>query len=159
MKKEVVLAIVIGFGLGLIITYGIWLANKSLKTISPTDATPTPEISESTLPTTQPEITQSPSPKLTPTQSNGVNLNITSPQDELLSESAKITVKGTTNPSAIVAIAYEGGQQLVSADASGNFSAEVALDGGYNLITVTATDKQGNSTSQTLTVTYTTAKL
>ena len=31
MKKEILIAILIGFILGLIITFGIWTANKSLK--------------------------------------------------------------------------------------------------------------------------------
>ncbi|MCJ7829738.1 hypothetical protein MUP50_01460, partial [Patescibacteria group bacterium] len=56
MKKEILIAIIIGFVLGLVITFGIWTANKSLKegtstqssqiTENETNITPSPQAEE-----------------------------------------------------------------------------------------------------------------
>ncbi len=54
MRKEVLVAIIIGFGLGLVITFGIWTANKALKTAAP----PTPPTEE------KEEVTPTPAPTL-----------------------------------------------------------------------------------------------
>jgi hypothetical protein len=54
---------------------------------------------------------------------------------------------------------HESGEEVFEADGGGNFSVEITLEGGYNFITVTATDKDGNTATETRTVTYTTAKI
>lgn len=149
MKREVILAIVIGFGLGLVITLGIWVANKSLKNL-PQTAQPTPE---STLtPNASPTTTQSPTGTL--------SLSISAPEDESLASTNKTTLSGKTAAGAAVTVTYEGGQTILTADAtSGEFTFEAPLIAGYNVITVTALDATGQSATQTLTVTYTTAKI
>lgn len=160
MKKEVVLAITIGFGLGLIITYGVWLANKSLKDLpkssleqlSPTPAQ-TPETTTPTTPTPSTNTSTSPKP------ANNSLVKITSPEDEWLADKDSTTVKGTAPANSTVTITYEDSETIVVADASGNFSATIPLSGGYNLITATAFDTLGNSSSATITVTYTTSKI
>ena len=143
MKKEVFLAISIGFILGLIITFGIWTANKSLKQLPQTTPTPSP------VPVTS----------LSPTPSSSVTLTLTSPEDESLTSQNSVTVSGKTFPNASVAITSESGEQIITADSSGNFSSSVDLDGGYNTITAAAFDQTGNSSSQSVTVTYTTSKI
>ncbi len=143
MKKEVFLAISIGFILGLIITFGIWTANKSLKQAA--KPTPTPEA-----------MATSPTPSAAPST---LSLNITAPDDETLTNSATITLTGTTAPNADIAVLYEIGQTIIQADQNGKFSFDVPLDGGYNRITVTAYDQNGNTATQKLTVTYTTQKI
>lgn len=140
MKKEVILAITIGFVLGLVITFGIWVANRSLKQTSTTAATPTPIVIS---------ITPAPTNQVTNNQ-----LTITSPDDESVVAVDKITVTGKTSPNSTVAILYEDGQTFVTSDAEGKFSVEVPLVGGYNEITATSEDS-----SQTITVTYSTAKI
>ena len=144
MKKEVILAIAIGFVLGLIITFGIWTANKSLKQLPKTTPTPSPAEAQALA---------------SPTPSSSTTLTLTSPDDELLTNQNSITVSGTTFPNATVTITYELGEQIVTADTSGKFSIDVNLDGGYNTITATAFDAAGNSASQSITVTYTTSKI
>lgn len=148
MKKEVFLAITIGFVLGLIITFGIWTANKSLKGLS-----------------SQKQIAQSPTPSpktVTPTTqplANALPLSITTPDDESVTNTPKTTLSGMTLPNSVVAMTFEGGEQILESDSTGNFSIDIDLEGGYNHIQVTVFDKTGNSTSQTLIVTYTTAKI
>ncbi|MEK9200404.1 MAG: hypothetical protein AAB909_00350 [Patescibacteria group bacterium] len=149
MKKEFFAAIIIGFVLGLIITLGIWTANKSLKNLPKNGANPTPTI-------TSPEVT--PAPTSQPT-TNGPQLTITSPEDDFLSAENSVTISGTTVGSAVVSITHETGETLLQADANGKFEAEISLESGYNQITVTAIDSKGQSTQKQLLVTYTTAKI
>ncbi len=145
MKKEVFLAIAIGFALGLVITFGIWTANKSLKNL-PKAISPSPT----------PEAAASPS---TTNTSSPVTLSLSSPTDEALFTIAKTPVSGKTVANASVVIFSEDNQQIVTADAKGNFTADVALVGGYNTIRVIAYDAMGNSVEQTIIVTFTTAKI
>ena len=149
MKKEVFLAVAIGFGLGLVITFGIWTANKSLKDAQQAQPSPTPE------PTSTPITSVSP----TPSSPITLTLTVTSPEDESLVNKDTVTVTGKTAAGSSVAIVSETGEQIVTADESGNFTADVELEGGYNNLTITAFNSAGNSNSQTLTITYTTAKV
>lgn len=147
MKKEVFLAIGIGFALGLVITFGIWTANKSLRSagqILP-KPTPTPEV---VVP-----ATATPSPAAT------LQLTLTAPEDEAVVNTSKITLTGKSAANVSIAILYEGGETFTQTNAAGEFAAEIPLVGGYNVIKATAMDAAGNSAEATLTVTYTTAKI
>lgn len=149
MKKEVFLAISIGFILGLIITFGIWTANKSLK--KPSGAisqSPTPSVANNN---TAPIPTSSPVNKIT--------LNITSPVDESLSATQTVNLVGKTVPDATVAVLFETGETILTASPTGDFTFEIPLDGGYNRISVRAYDQNGNSSTQNLIVSYTTQKI
>lgn len=148
MKKEVLVAIGVGFGLGLVITFGIWTANKSLKQLG------APKVAASPLPT----IT-SPSP--TPDSPKVVSdLVITSPENEALVNKSGLTVTGKFLPKSAITITYEEDATIVETDASGDFSADIDLIGGYNTIVVTGIDlSTGVESTQTLIVTYTTAKI
>ena len=145
MKKEVFLAIAIGFALGLIITFGIWTANRSLKQANQNKTT-------TTITVTSP----SPAPESQPTTSG---LVISSPEDESLVTKNSAVVTGKASPNSIVVILAENDEQIMAADANGNFSTDVTLTTGYNNITVTAYDSTGKAESQMLTVTYSTAKI
>jgi len=144
MKKEVFLAVFVGFVLGLIITFGIWTANKSLRTPPPV-VTPTPEVSPSPTPASQ--------------NSSAVSLTVTSPEDESISSDSTITLTGKTGPGLPVSVTWENSQTLIVSDATGNFEADIKLEGGYNRLTVTVTDASGNSATKELLVTYTTSKI
>lgn len=144
MKKEVILAIAIGFALGLVITFGIWTANKSLKNLPQAGISPTPS------PTAV-------SPTPTPPEANA--LTISSPDDEALINDNSVTISGQTTANSTVLVVWEQDEQVVAADTSGNFSLVVDLVAGYNVITVYAYDTPGNESSKSLTVTYTTAKI
>lgn len=146
MKKEVFLAISIGFILGLVITFGVWTANKSLKSLP--QSTPTPAI-----------VSNSTSPSPGPSVSPAASLTITSPDPDSLVDKTPLTVKGTTTPNTAIAITANTGEQIVTADASGNFSVDVDLEGGYNIISVTAFDSTGASVNKKIIVTYTTSKI
>ena len=147
MKKEVFLAISIGFVLGLLITFGIWTANKNLK---PVPSSLTDRISPTPLPSPVPG---------TPSAAS-VTLTITSPkQDELLTNSNQLTLSGQTQAGNTVAVLHESGQKLLTADSSGNFSLDLTLEGGYNRLNIISFDSAGNSASRELLITYSTQKI
>lgn len=145
MKKEVILAITIGFALGLVITFGIWTANRSLKGLpGSTQATP---------------VSVAATPSTTSDQSQSVSLSLSSPADEALVDTNKIEVSGTTQANATVVVLSEDDQQIVTADKEGKFLVKVGLIGGFNVIRVVVYDNEGHSTQQSVTVTYSTAKI
>lgn len=143
MKKEILIAIIIGFILGLIITFGIWTANKSLKNGN-----------QNKQETGQ--VTPTPTPSL---NEEGISLQITSPTNNDIISQEDITIEGQTKPQAIVAIIYQEGDQLIQADNQGNFSAEITLTGGANEIKISAYDDQNNSIEKSLDIIYSTAKI
>jgi len=147
MRKEIFIAIIIGFGLGLAITYGIWKANRTLQSNNTqTIITPTPQVQRDSA------LQNTPSP-------SGVILGIIDPVDNSIVKTENITLKGKTTPQAQVGILYGGGEKIVEADIDGNFTADITLSGGNNEITVTAFDKDGNQNRKIINVTYTTAEI
>ena len=142
MRKEVLIAIAIGFVLGLVITFGIWTANRALQKATVQGPTPTPA---------EEEPTATPTPSFT--------LKVTSPKDNTISSQESIKITGETGPEATVVILYPEGEKILEADEEGKFSTEITLRGGENLATISAYSQEGNEVSQTLTIVYSTAKI
>ena len=139
MKKEVLLAIIIGFAIGLIITFGIYTAKKALNQYpNATQATPTPT-----------PVSTTPSHTLT----------ITQPETETVHDQDTLTLTGTTSPDSIVTIFTEEDETIVSADSTGKFSAPIKLIGGANDITVTAITSDGLTATAELTLVYSTVTI
>lgn len=145
MKKEILIAIVIGFILGLVITFGIWIANKSLKESNTSQPQETVENNNNTP---------------TPAQTQGkMQLTIISPEDNNLVNQEKVQIVGKTSPSAEVAAAYPDGEKIIEADENGDFTIDITLVGGGNEITISAFDNQNNEISKTLNLVYSTAEI
>jgi len=144
MKKEVLIAIITGFALGLLITFGVWTANRAIKK-KPSEE---PVISPS------PEIVVSPQPK-----ESELSLTIFSPEDNLLSDQEEIEVSGETVPEAVIVIFYQEGEKILETDESGQFKTTITLVGGDNEIEISAYDLEGNEIKKTLTVVYSTADI
>ncbi len=142
MKKEVLIAIIIGFGLGLVITFGIWTANKNMKNPAPIE-TPTPVPEETPIPTPLPEF----------------SLKVNSPENNSVSDQGQIEVSGLTAPGAVVVLLYQEGEKILETDPQGQFAAEIALAEGANEIKVSAYDQEGHEASKTLSIVYSTAKI
>lgn len=140
MRKEVLIAIIIGFGLGLVITFGIWTANQALKK-------PTAE---------KAPLTQE---KTTPASTTELSLSLSSPENNSISSEETIEVSGKTNPRVVVVILYPEGEKILEADENGSFSTEISLTGGENEISISAYDKEGNEIKKNLTVVYSTAEI
>lgn len=142
MRKEVLIAIIIGFGLGLVITFGIWTANRALRVSAP-----------------QEEAAPKEGEEVAPAPTLEFSLILTSPEDNSISSEEKIEVGGSTAPGAIVVILYQEGEKILEADEEGKFSTEILLAAGANEIKISAYDQEGNEAEKILTVVYSTAEI
>ena len=136
MKSEVIIAIVIGFAIGLAITFGIYQAQKLYvsKTVS------APEIAPSPTPTPEPIVEHT--------------LEISSPSNFELSDQDTITISGSTTANAYITLVSETLETTGQADSSGAFAIPIELAEGANLITITAINENGDTASQDITVSY-----
>lgn len=138
MRKEVLVAILIGAILGGAVAFGIWRANLLL--VPKKEAVQTQ---------------QTPSPGGSTTQETS-SLIITQPENNSILSEGKVTIKGAATPNSTVVILTNSKDLITKADKDGAFEQEVELEGGPNEITVTAYDDSGNETTQTLTLVYST---
>lgn len=142
MKKEVLIAIVSGLILGLIVTLGIYTANKSLE-----QQRAKKEAATQTSPLPSPPVTAQ------------KTLDITSHENfDLINQSA-ITLSGIAWPEAVIALMAEGDNQLIQADDEGIFSFKFQLVKGFNEITLIATDETNQAQTQNLILTYSTSEI
>jgi len=144
MKKEVLIAIVIGLGVGLLITFSVYYAQRYLKEVNQIQS-PLSEKEKAGASVTPTEILPS--------------LSLTSPIDESISKEAKISVIGITSPSAWVVVLTEKGELTVQADTKGNFETSISLISGENEIEVKSFGDKGEVTSKTVTVVYSTVEI
>lgn len=136
MRKEVLVAILVGILLGSLVAFGIWRANillgdKKEKTV---EVFPTPF---------EQEI-------------SGSQLVITQPEDSTVVSVDKVLVRGTASAGSTVVILAQSGEYIVEVKGDGSFDQEVGLEGGANEITVIAYDASGNESKQVLTMVYST---
>ena len=139
MKKELLWAIITGFGLGLIITWGIISAKRAVK-----PAPPEKVVNEIIAPT----------PTIPP-----VLLKIDSPQNESIVDQDVIVLNGKSNPGAILTIFTQEDELIIEADQKGNFETNIELIGGANEINIFAFDEEGNEASASVTLVYSTAEI
>ena len=140
MKKEVLFAIIIGFIIGLVITFGIYTAQSAI----------------------QSKTSQSSNKKqdsTTATTDSSHKLTIISPTNEALFTQDSVPITGTTSPGSIVVIVSTSQELFARADGQGNFSVDVELSGGVNNFDIVSYQDDGNKIDQSLTLTYTTAEL
>lgn len=133
MRKEVLVAIIIGGLLGLAVAFGIWRANKALAPKTQVEPFPSPVAQE-----------------------EKSELIVTSPESGSVVSENKVLVQGSATPNATIVILYNEGEIIVQADEAGSFEQEVELSGGANEIKVAAYDEQGNQKEKTITVVYST---
>ena len=153
MIKELILAIVLGCLLGFGVT-GFYIAVNKNKVSSNRIATISPvptAVSNSTNTQTTPEPT--------PTIDTGKHqLAISSPENESITTTSTVTVKGTTTANSSIVITTASKSYLTNADSSGLFTVDIETETGVNQIQVNSFDSQDNQASSSLLVTYSTAK-
>jgi len=79
-----------------------------------------------------------------------LKLTVTEPEDNIIVDTDRIEVKGTTGPGAVVS----ANSEFTTADSQGNFAIAVMLDEGPNIIEVFTSDESGNEANLTVTVSY-----
>lgn len=131
MKKEVIIAILVGFGIGLLITLGIHATRrKSNPAINPaTQISPTPTI----------EIEHS--------------IVVTSPLENTVQTDKNVLIKGQTSADSTIVLESENTSQIQLADKSGFFEAEFPIIMGPNKITITSYSTTGTSATYMLEIT------
>lgn len=140
MKKELLLAVLIGLAVGLVIVFGVYRTKIFLTPKNQTtylEASPSPEASADVL----------------------SNLVVHSPLDESIQESPAVTIAGSTNNNEFVVILVNDQDFITTADDSGNFSISAELEAGSNIIQVKSINEDGKVTTKELTVIYTTKPL
>lgn len=145
MKKEVVIAIIIGFSVGLIITYGIHTAQTSL--LAQKDAT---------------ESALSPSSNTTLTDPTGEGTHsiiIYSPQSPEILDEEPARISGITTPYSMVSAIGVKIHTSSVADSQGSFVIELPLEEGANVVALDSFAPGGERASQSLELVYTTTTL
>ena len=140
MRKEIFYAIFAGSILGLVIAFGVWRTNSTLK------PSPTPVASADGQKTTG-----NPSNN---TKTLGFDLTIAKPGDGDLFTQNPVTISGITKAGSLVTISTEDQDFMLQAENNGSFSQDVTLLGGTNQIVVTSFDGNGDSVVKELTVVY-----
>lgn len=143
MRKEVIIAILIGFGIGLIITFGIITARSAINQ-------------------NQEKIIGA----VTPAAEAIVNpeklihkVALSQPENKLVVNSEKIEVSGTTTPLSVVAVMTGiSGDTVTAADETGHFYQEVTLAGGANIIKAVSISPKGERAEGQVSVVYSTAE-
>lgn len=142
MRKEVLFAISIGFLLGLVITFGIYRANRAIKERAGSEKNP--EVAS------QPP---SPIPHLP-------NLKIFQPENNLVVYDDEIMLQGESDPELIISILSEDDQQTIfQTGKEGTFSAKIKLISGANEIKVISFDSEGKKVEENLTIILSSTKI
>ncbi|RJR25489.1 hypothetical protein C4578_01650 [Candidatus Microgenomates bacterium] len=141
MKKEVILAIIIGFGIGLVATFGLYTARNTIGR-SYQIYSPVPEGDGKTV--------------SVPTN---LSLSLSSPIDESISNQSKISVSGSASPDTWIMVITEKEEKLVKSDNIGKFEMEIGLISGENEIEVTAISDSGDTLKKVVTVVYSTVEI
>lgn len=145
MRKEVLVAILIGFGIGLVVTFGIFTARRALKSEGQTEQQP------------QPSFSPTPQVEKEPAKAEH-KITVTSPNDGEVTSTEKISVAGATTPGATVAISGGETDVVVISDGQGQFLAQITLVGGDNEIRITGFSPEGEKAEAAVTVVYSTAE-
>ncbi|MCG2692437.1 hypothetical protein L6272_06505 [Microgenomates group bacterium] len=143
MKKEVIIAIIIGLLIGLVFTLGISTANKALNQQKAKKLTP-----------------QDSGNSLTTSNNNQQKtLTVTSHENFDLINQSEITLSGIAWPNAVIALMAETQTRLIQADSEGIFTFQINLIKGFNEISLIATDETNIAQTQNLVLTYSTSKI
>jgi hypothetical protein len=154
MLKDIFLALFLGALLGFGLTGGYFAVNKKRTTTTP----PASEIT-SAIPSPITSINTPTSTETNNTSTINHQITIDSPLNQSLVSNSKITIKGTTSPNSFLVISTPVKSYYYQSDAAGNFSIDVEIDSGANLIDINSFDANDNSAKATILVTYSTAKI
>ncbi len=140
MRKEIIIAIIIGLTIGLIVAYGVRSARLSLANHNNSLVAPTPQTANKE-------------------SDSSHTIFITSPEPNSITDQDIISVIGTTSPFSLISIITNDDEVAVSADSTGTFTAKIELIGGINPISIKSYNEQGDVATTTFSVIYSTADL
>ncbi len=140
MKKEVLLAIILGLIVGLVITYGVYNARKAVETIQ--------SVSEQNDIETQ-----------IPVATDSGTLVLTAPEDNSIQALSDTIISGTTQPRSNVIVFVNDTPTFAESDTTGAFQIPTTLDSGSNVLTVFGIDREGKQVKHQRVVVVSSASL
>ncbi len=138
MKKEKIILSFIAALIGIALAIAAFFIYQSTKKVDPSD------IKKISI--------EDPSP----TPGSSVFITVERPTDEEVTDERIITISGKTIPDAKIIVLTESSEEAGVAASNGNFSTEISLDDGENIIEVNAITKTGEVAKTKLIVTYST---
>lgn len=90
----------------------------------------------------------------TPSPSSSTFLTLDQPKDEGIVSKKTITVSGKTRSDAVITILTNGVENVITPTISGDFSAQITLSNGQNIIEVVSIATDGETESIKKTITY-----
>ena len=112
-----------------------------------------------TQPTTIPTPTPETSLATADIQEINNNLNITSPENNLLVSESSLNITGNTINNSQIVINTATENFIGQSDKNGLFDIPIKLEAGLNIIKISAIDPLGNQLDTELNITYSTAKI
>jgi len=153
MRKEALIAILIGSIFGLAVTFGIRGSDQLLK-----DSQLLKNAFRSN--SQEEEPTPMPTPIIDSSAEKTSALILSSPHNNDIIDQDKVVIEGITSPNAMVTFLYEKeGEIIITSDGDGNFSQEIELIGGANEIKITSFDTEGKETNKIINLVYSTAEI
>ena len=151
MNKDAILATIIGFTVGLLVT-GLVLFGPSLFKNIPKFAFP-----KITFPQWK-GATPTPTQSSIQTSTRAFDLVIDSPLPNTIEESASVLVSGTSSDGALIVLSTTNDDAVITATADGKFAGKITLVEGKNVVSVTAFSKDKKQITKTVTIFYTPEK-
>ena len=141
MRKEIIFAILAGAIFGLVIAFGIWKANSSMKSNK----------------TQGDEVAQNVNSPNNNVSSGDFNITLIKPETNTVISNSTTTVSGITKPDVWVTISSEEDDYIIKTGNDGSFEEDVELIAGVNEIIVTGIDEETHeSVSEKFLVVYST---
>ncbi len=134
MRKEVIWAIIAGVGFGLVIAFGAYRVNSSLKKQDNNN------------------VNASPTPKANGASEFKIILN--KPENEDVVVENTVTVSGITKPLSFITVSGESGDYISKSDEKGLFEEDVDLVASVNQIKIIAFDPAGAQSIEKVLVVY-----
>jgi hypothetical protein len=142
MRKEIVVAIIIGLFVGFVVAYGVRTAQISL------------------------ENRQAEAEKATTTQAAvseetvaGHSLFITTPEPNAVTDKNSVAIIGSTTPNSLISIIGDADEIATIADDAGNFTGTLELNGGVNTVVIKSYNDLGEAAETSFMIIYSTADL
>lgn len=141
MRKEIIIATIAGVTIGLLVAFGSWRVNSTLKN----------KFSEKTDSGSQIRDVSS---KPENPSSDEFTINLLNIDDYDVVGSDTLKVAGITRPNSIIAISGELNDNIIKPSPNGSFEQEIELNSGINQILFRAYSPEGSYIEKLLTIVY-----
>lgn len=148
MKKEILIAIVIGIIFGLVVTGGYLFYQRVNQPVAVEPFNPLIE-----------DYPAQNGSRIKFADNSAHSINLISPLDNLLTNQSKANISGITSPESWLVILFEKNETVIKADIEGSFDTTITLIGGENEITIRSFSPSGLISEKTVTVVYSTVEI